>query len=150
MVEPESSGLMNNDSCKSSATNSLDTPLEHECPRARKLINELEKPFPGPLDFDPFPHITKHLLIDLASEVAKCHISVTRAQKVYEKIQSRCEASLFRYGGIPGTASWSTDVEKKLQFISYFLQGTGILLNCMNNAENKMYQQEFYQPFPCE
>jgi serine/threonine protein kinase len=86
---------MNNDSCTSSATNSLDTPQELECPRARKLINDLEKPFPGPLDFDPFPHITKHLLIDLASEVAKCHISVTRAQKVYEKI-CKCQPSYDR------------------------------------------------------
>lgn len=141
---------MNNESSKSSAANSLDTPLEHECPRARKLLNELERPFAGPLDFDPFPQITKHLLIDLASEVGKCHISVTRAQKIYEKIQSRYEASLLRYGGIPGTASWSADVEKKLHFTSNFLQGTGILLNCINNAENKLYQQEFYQPFPCE
>lgn len=121
-----------------------------ECPRARRLIDEVDKPIPGPLIDDPFAKIAMHLLIDLASEVAKCHVTVACAQIIYEKIHRRYQVSLLRYGGTAGNPSWIADEQNKIHIISNFVQGTSTFLSYMSKAESQQFQSRNHFPWPCE
>lgn len=138
------------DSPKSqSSSNSENIPLEIECPRAQSLYVLANRRFPGPLDSDVFPEQAIHYLIDLASELSRCHLSVKQAQEIYAKFQRRYDAGLQRYGSYPGSLSWIEDEEKRLQVISNYEVGAELFLRCLRHTESKIYRRDFYIPFPC-
>jgi hypothetical protein len=150
MVTTESGGLMYNTSSGATELKSGLPSLESNCTRAKKLIDEANRHIPGPLDSNTFPAAAMYLLIDVASEVAKNHITANQAEILYSRIQEKYEISLVRYGGIPSDPGFIKHEERKLQYVSQFLQGAKILLSSLSDARDRKSTPPIQQPRACE